>query len=467
MLPPKDLKKTGFSRVVRGYSPEEVDEHIDYIVGQYTEIYREKDELEQKHARLQSDYDNIKKDSEAIRTALINAQRAGTNLINEANKKSDVIVRTAKANCDKILAEFRAKIIVERENAQKLLDLVSEFKTGLFNTYNAHLSQVDEICTDISGLEELIIPEDELVRATLEKIKGNISEEGEKLLAEKTAAQIKSDANREAERIIIQAKTDAENQAGSILAEKTAEAEAQAEAIINKAREDAAAMEAELNVQLQSLRDEITALTEKKESMTAGTEQAKAEEAPAAAAEPIAEEPVIKTEPVFESPAPEPEKTYGDITVDDLLDAVNLGGEEEKAPAAEVKDDTGDEIDMLLRETFVDKKEEKAKDDDISLDFASELREKPETREAEEEIELDIPTPDRMNPKKGSVKDEIVNLNRSIKGGGKPFEKQKKADDDFVASVKSGLSGEISDKKDDGSDDSGADDFRNTIFFND
>ena len=46
MLPPHELKNKTFSRVLRGYNSVEVDEHINFIIEQYMELYRQNDELE-------------------------------------------------------------------------------------------------------------------------------------------------------------------------------------------------------------------------------------------------------------------------------------------------------------------------------------------------------------------------------------------------------------------------------------
>ena len=48
MLPPHELKNKTFSRVLRGYNSVEVDEHIDFIIEKYTELYRQNDELERR-----------------------------------------------------------------------------------------------------------------------------------------------------------------------------------------------------------------------------------------------------------------------------------------------------------------------------------------------------------------------------------------------------------------------------------
>ena len=52
MLSPSELKKRQFSKALRGYSAIEVDEHLDFILEKYTELYRRNDELEKELEKI-------------------------------------------------------------------------------------------------------------------------------------------------------------------------------------------------------------------------------------------------------------------------------------------------------------------------------------------------------------------------------------------------------------------------------
>ena len=88
MLSPSELKKRQFSKALRGYSAIEVDEHLDFILEKYTELYRRNDELEKELSRLQTAYDQLKESEDAIRRAMVNAQREERKVIDEANSDS-------------------------------------------------------------------------------------------------------------------------------------------------------------------------------------------------------------------------------------------------------------------------------------------------------------------------------------------------------------------------------------------
>lgn len=188
MLPPNELKNKKFSKVVRGYSMVEVDEHIEFIIDKYTELYRENDDLERKLRITLAKLDVIKKDEESIRSALINAQRASSTIINEANERAEVVMRATKTNCDKILSDFRTDIRAERDRLLKLRAIVAEFKKELFNIYNTHIEYIDTINPDAGENDDLKITEEVFVRRAITEIKKDIADNMEHITKRETVS---------------------------------------------------------------------------------------------------------------------------------------------------------------------------------------------------------------------------------------------------------------------------------------
>ena len=94
MVSPHELKNKAFTRAMRGYNPTEVDEHFDFLLTTYTDLYKENDELKRRIVKLEEQLAQYTKDSEAIRTALLNAQKVSAKIIDEANGKAELIVKS-------------------------------------------------------------------------------------------------------------------------------------------------------------------------------------------------------------------------------------------------------------------------------------------------------------------------------------------------------------------------------------
>ena len=171
MVPPHELKNRTFSKSIRGYNTVEVDEHIDFIIEKYTELYRENDELERKLRTALSQLDGYKNEEESIRSALINAQKASSRIINDANERADVILRSAKNNCDRLLSDFRREVKEERDRLYKLRHMVSDFRQALFEEYQKHITQIQNIAPDVDDNGEWDVPDDMYVRKVVDNIK--------------------------------------------------------------------------------------------------------------------------------------------------------------------------------------------------------------------------------------------------------------------------------------------------------
>ncbi|MBQ8911493.1 MAG: DivIVA domain-containing protein [Clostridia bacterium] len=175
MLSPSELKKRQFGRSLRGYSVSEVDEHMNFVLEKYTELYRRNDELEKELARLQGELERLKANEDAIRRAMVNAQREERKIIDEANDRASLILRTAKLNTDRMLSEFKAKIREERVVLHKLRSAVREFKENSLRQYQLHLEFLNQISPDLGATDpELEMTEDDYANSLLEQMKLDI-----------------------------------------------------------------------------------------------------------------------------------------------------------------------------------------------------------------------------------------------------------------------------------------------------
>lgn len=175
MLSPHELKNKEFTKSLRGYSTVEVDEHINFIIEKYTDLYRDNDELEKQLRLAKAQIDGLKGEEESIRTTLINAQKASTRIINEANERADVIMRSAKTNCDRIIAELKANVKKENERLEAVRSEVAMFKAALFEIYRTHIELVEKIAPDADISEFEQIDADKSAREVVSRIKKDLS----------------------------------------------------------------------------------------------------------------------------------------------------------------------------------------------------------------------------------------------------------------------------------------------------
>lgn len=175
MLSPHELKNAEFSKSLRGYSTVEVDEHIAFLIEKYTELYRLNDELEKKLRLTEAQLNALKAEEESIRLTLVNAQKASTRIIAEANERADVIMRSAKTGCDRLIAELKVSVNQENERLRSIQNEVSSFKAQLFEEYRAHIAQIEAIAPEVRLAENTAADPDRLSSEVLSRIRRDLT----------------------------------------------------------------------------------------------------------------------------------------------------------------------------------------------------------------------------------------------------------------------------------------------------
>jgi len=171
VLAPHELKNKAFSKAVRGYNPTEVDDHIEFLIEKYTELYRENTELNRKLRIAVTKLDEIKDEEESIRSTLVNAQKMGEKIIKDANDQADLITGAIKERCDAVIADFKRRMVSEKEDLWNIRTAVLDFKTEVFELYRKHIEELHNI--SVNKIEEIVLPNE---NAIVEGIFGDVAE---------------------------------------------------------------------------------------------------------------------------------------------------------------------------------------------------------------------------------------------------------------------------------------------------
>lgn len=180
MLAPHELKGKTFSKSLKGYSPAEVDEYIDFLIEKYSEAYRENNELERKLQVVVTSLDEIKDEEESIRSTLISAQKMADKIIQDANERSDIITGAIKERCDAVIDEFKVQLRAEKEEMWELRSRIVDFKKQLFDLYRDHIEDIKSV--SVNELDDIILPNEEaLVTRIFSDVKQGIDEDSERI----------------------------------------------------------------------------------------------------------------------------------------------------------------------------------------------------------------------------------------------------------------------------------------------
>lgn len=145
MLTAKDINNKKFEQTRPGYKPEEVDDFLREIALQITQMQKDKEEVEKKIEVLVESVREYKKDEDALKDALIGAQKQGRAVVQEARENADKIIAEAHVKAEEIIGNTRVQLEKEKHCLAKMQQEVSDFKQNLLTMYKAHLEQITSI----------------------------------------------------------------------------------------------------------------------------------------------------------------------------------------------------------------------------------------------------------------------------------------------------------------------------------
>lgn len=156
MITAMEINTKRFEQAKPGYKPEEVDEFLNQIADQISAMTKEKEDTEKKIEVLVESIRRYKADEEALKDAMIGAQKQARAVMEEANGKADAIIYEAQQKAEQIIsaANVKADEIIgstavrakkEQETLEKMQTAVTEFKSNLLSMYKAHLELITSL----------------------------------------------------------------------------------------------------------------------------------------------------------------------------------------------------------------------------------------------------------------------------------------------------------------------------------
>nr|MDE5854702.1 DivIVA domain-containing protein [Ruminococcus sp.] len=153
-----------------GYKQEEIDEFLSQLEAELDEMERERAEANSKIQILADKIREYMKDEDALKDALLGAQKQGHQVINEAKEKAEQILADAQAKADKLedeavrqhaeaMEKNRAEIAKEKESLIEARRQVADFKRSLFDMYKSHLEMIStmpEVDDSAETIEEIV-----------------------------------------------------------------------------------------------------------------------------------------------------------------------------------------------------------------------------------------------------------------------------------------------------------------------
>jgi len=123
------IRDKRFLEVMRGYKKEDVDEFLEEAGTAYAQLQRTNAELEKKLEVLADKIREYREDEDALKDALLGAQKQGRLVVDEAKEKAEGILRDAKNKADEMIRDAEEVVAQKKEEGEKAIaDALAEKK---------------------------------------------------------------------------------------------------------------------------------------------------------------------------------------------------------------------------------------------------------------------------------------------------------------------------------------------------
>lgn len=149
MLTPMDIHNKTFSKGMRGYATEEVEQFLQEVVSDYEKIYREHREMLEETDTLRAKLKNYETMETTMTSTLMMAQDTAENVKSTARKEAELIIAKAEQEREAMLRETTESLRAAREQYDRIVADVNVFRAKLRSLLESELALVEEMVPEV------------------------------------------------------------------------------------------------------------------------------------------------------------------------------------------------------------------------------------------------------------------------------------------------------------------------------
>ncbi len=151
MITPLDIQNKEFSKVVRGYKEEEVDEFLDLITVDLEKVIAENVSLKEQVSSLQKDLTKYRASETAVLDTLEAAKALMGDISASAEKRAEILLKNAELDAQLIQREAKEEAERLAEENIQLQSRFIEFRSKYQALLESELEKFDTLSAEIFG----------------------------------------------------------------------------------------------------------------------------------------------------------------------------------------------------------------------------------------------------------------------------------------------------------------------------
>ena len=114
-----DIKKRDFKKGFRGYEPAEVDAFLDTVSSHFDKLLMDNKSLNDRIKSLLSDIDIYRENEVNLQKAIIKSQDLGEEIVSNAKKKAELIIKEAELTSNKLRQNLDEEILSKKHELEE------------------------------------------------------------------------------------------------------------------------------------------------------------------------------------------------------------------------------------------------------------------------------------------------------------------------------------------------------------
>jgi cell division initiation protein len=150
---PVDIRRKEFKSGFRGYDANQVDDFLDEVADEFERTFAENQRMSEEITTLQERLQQFEDLESSIREALVHAQQTARDLRRNAGKEAELIVREAKEQSHRILADSSGRVERVQESYEVLRKAKQDFSNDFRHLLKSYLAVMDN--ADVATAKEI------------------------------------------------------------------------------------------------------------------------------------------------------------------------------------------------------------------------------------------------------------------------------------------------------------------------
>jgi DivIVA domain-containing protein len=142
-LTPHEIRAQQFTRGMRGYDRDEVDEFRMRLADEFERIIRDRTQLEERLRNFQEQLKAFRERERALNEALVAAQQLREEMKSQAQHDADILIREAKAEGLRVVARAQQDEQMLRERCETLHRQFAAYLANFRALLERHLGEVE------------------------------------------------------------------------------------------------------------------------------------------------------------------------------------------------------------------------------------------------------------------------------------------------------------------------------------